>query len=301
MKEIEKNRNKHSLVTTQDLDNLVAEGEENIIRQQEDVDMIHEQKLSKYDTKRELSNLIKECDVIVEVVDARDPLSYRSKELEKNIYHNKDKRLIVIINKIDLVSKQNAEAWGKFIRRDIPTVLFSAHNTNDSSFKELFDIITSITQSLNKKIHVGFVGYPNTGKSSLIQSFKKKYSNIIKAKNIKGVNEIIINNNLRILDKAGVIFSKNEVGPLMPKTAKSSEDIKSPLEIIKTVLENIPHDDLLELYEISDFETREEFLENLAKNKNYLIKGGYPDLERAARSIIDDLISGKIKYETSLD
>lgn len=60
---------------------------------------------SKYDQKRELNTLIANSDFIIEVIDARDPQGYRSKELENNVTKNKDKRLIIIINKIDLVTK----------------------------------------------------------------------------------------------------------------------------------------------------------------------------------------------------
>lgn len=60
---------------------------------------------NKSDFKRELNILINKCDFILEVVDARDPFSYRSKELEHNVTSHKDKRLIILLNKVDLVSK----------------------------------------------------------------------------------------------------------------------------------------------------------------------------------------------------
>jgi ribosome biogenesis GTPase A len=274
MKEIEKNKSKHSLITTKDLDNMVKEGDEkNVIMGEDETVEQKEYQMTKYDLKRELNNLIKESDVIIEVIDARDPLSYRSKELEKNIYNNKDKRLIIILNKVDLVSKENSEAWGKFIRRDIPCFLFSSKGEHDEkTFKELFDLIGSMTATLNKKIHVGFVGYPNTGKAAIIKSLKSKFVNLARGKTLKGFNEIIINNNLRFYDKSGIIFSKNEVGPLMPKSGKSSEEVKAPMEVVKTIVETISHDLLLETYEIAEFENHSEFLENVARHKNLLIK-----------------------------
>jgi len=84
----------------------------------------------------------------------------------------------------------------------------------------------------------------------------------------------------------------------MPKNAKSVENLKSPIDIVKRLLDIIPHDTLLELYEIPDFDSHIEFLENISKIKNLKIKGGYLDVERAARLIINDIIEGKIKYET---
>lgn len=115
---------------------------------------------------------------------------------------------------------------------------------------------------------------------------------------IPGVNEVIIETNLRLYTTPGVILSKNEMGPLMPKSAKSVDNLKNPIDLAKRLLDFMPHDDLLELYEIPDFDNHVEFLENVAKNKNLKIKGGLPDVERAARYIINDIIEGKIKYET---
>lgn len=99
--EIEKNKEKHKLITAQDINNLVAEESGTVVQQTEE-DNKH---VSKYDAKRELNTLISKSDVIIEVLDARDPFAYRSKELESNIMKSKDKRLILIINKVDLVTK----------------------------------------------------------------------------------------------------------------------------------------------------------------------------------------------------
>jgi len=271
-KEIEKNKGKHSMVSGKDLDNMVAENKgENVIQGVDSTEVFINK--TKYDAKRELNSLIKESDVLIEVIDAWDPLSYRSRELEKNIYHNKDKRLIVIINKIDLVSKENAENWGKFIRRDIPTVLFSAkHPKGDTPFKELFEIIHSITSTMNKKISVGLVGYPNTGKSSILKLLREKFITVQRSKAISNYNEIIVKDNLKFFDRPGMISSKNEVGPLMPKSAKNSEDVKNPMQVIENIFGTLDHDELLEMYEISDFENVNEFLEGIARKRNFLIK-----------------------------
>jgi nuclear GTP-binding protein len=271
-KEIEKNKSKHTLVSTKDLDNMVAEEKgENVVKGVDSSEFTGGK--SKYDAKRELNNLIRESDVLIEVLDARDPLSYRSRELEKNIYNNKDKRLIVIINKTDLVSSENAEAWGKFIRRDIPTVLFSAkHPNGEAPFKELLEIIQSITKTMNKKISVGLVGYPNTGKTNILRVLREKFVTVLRSKALPLMNEIVAGPSLRFFDKPGYIVSKNEVGALMPKSAKNSEDVKNPMQVIQNIFDQIGHDEILELYEIPEFENVNDFLENIAKKKNYFIK-----------------------------
>jgi nuclear GTP-binding protein len=104
-----------------------------------------------------------------------------------------------------------------------------------------------------------------------------------------------------VFNNLGYILSKVETGPLMPKNAKSVEDLKTPMEVTKIIYNTIDHDILLEHYEVQEFENHMEFLENLAKQNKFLIKKGYPDVERAARYVIKDIIEGKIKYETSFE
>jgi aspartokinase-like uncharacterized kinase len=102
LKEIEKNKNKNALITPNDIEGLVVEESENKIIENNEAKKI---KISKYDSKRELNNIINASDIIIEVTDARNPILYRSKELEAKILKNKEKKLIILINKADLTSK----------------------------------------------------------------------------------------------------------------------------------------------------------------------------------------------------
>jgi len=262
---------------------------------------------SKNDNKRELAVLINKSDFILEVVDAREPLSYRSKELEHNVLSHKDKRLIIVINKSDLVSKENADSWAKLFRRDCPTILVSTKDDIEfgNSCKELVGLIKSMTAQMNfektKKIHVGIAGYPNTGKSSIVNKFiSNPESKIIKGSSFPGQKEILYEN-IRIFDNVGSIFSKNEAGPLLPKTCKNMDEIKNPMDVLKSLLTTVDHDILLEQYEIAEYDTLNEFLDNIAKKQKFLIKKGYSDIERAAKYILKEIVEGKIKYETTLD
>ena len=271
LKEIEKNRNKHNLITAKDVENLVKEESgDKVISAENDVPMSK----NKYDNKRELNNIIKHSHVVIEVLDARDPLSYRSKELEKKIHLDKEKRLILILNKIDLVS--NAENWGKLFRRDIPTVLFTSkaeQNEIDKVFETLYDIINSLTPHMDK-VNVSLCGFPNTGKSAIINLLKKKFYDTTKSK-VLPCNEIQINKKIKFFDIYGTILSKTETGPLMPRSAKNVEDLKNPVATVESVFNQISYDVLLETYEIAGFETVQEFLTNVALSKNLKIKVKY--------------------------
>jgi len=74
---------------------------------------------------RDLKSVIEQSDVIVEVLDARDPMSCRNKEMEHSIM-SQNKKLVLVLNKIDLVSPENAREWLKLLRDEYPTVLFKA-------------------------------------------------------------------------------------------------------------------------------------------------------------------------------
>lgn len=96
---------KKNEITKEDIDNLVVESEDyKVIR--EKIEQLEEQnkKISKSEYKRRLNQMIAISDVCIQVIDARDPFNFRSKELENNIVKNK-KKMIILLNKVDLVSK----------------------------------------------------------------------------------------------------------------------------------------------------------------------------------------------------
>jgi ribosome biogenesis GTPase A len=269
LKDIEKNRGRHNLISVEDVKNLIQEQDgEKVVKIEEQMTS-----KSKYDNKRELNNIIKNSQVVIEVLDARDPLNYRSKEMEKKLLLDKEKRLIIILNKTDLVSTINAEHWGKLFRRDIPTLLFSCKagiKEIDQAFNSLYEIINAVTPKMDK-VHVSLCGFPNTGKTSILNLLKKKFYDTCKSK-ILPCNEIMPTKKIKFFDICGTILSKNEIGPLMPRSCKDVEDIKNPRGVVDLMFEKISSDYLLETYEIPGFETAEEFLTNVAMSKNLKIK-----------------------------
>ena len=81
-----------------------------------------------------LDQVIDNSDVILEVLDSRDPLTCRSKELESNILSRKgNKKIILILNKIDLIPIQNALDWQKYLSKEFACVLFKSNTQNQSS------------------------------------------------------------------------------------------------------------------------------------------------------------------------
>ena len=285
-----------------------------------------------------LDQVIENSDVILEVLDSRDPLSCRSKELENTILSKKgDKKIILVLNKIDLIPVQNAIDWQKYLSREFGCVLFKANTQNQSSnlsqstlfdknLKEKKDYIEEVlksnkaiggeellnmlknysrTDSGNKSsIVVGVIGIPNVGKSSIINS-------LTRGKNVgvsntpgftKGLQEVILDNNLRLLDCPGVVMSHDENSIL--HNVIRTEEIKEPVEVVGRIFKKMSQDYLFKTYDldISILKGSELTVEKILyligdKLKKYK-RGGLVDLDKAARLVINDWNAGKLKYYT---
>lgn len=102
-----------------------------------------------------------------------------------------------------------------------------------------------------------------------LQKFKLALENIAKHK------EKDINYKLRLLSQSGTIFTRSESGiSLIPKSTKDIDEVKEPLALIKDLFNYVPKEDLIEFYEIPMFEDIIEFLENICKKNNFMIKVG---------------------------
>lgn len=190
--------------------------------------------------RAELERVIDGSDIIIEVVDARDPLGTRSEELEQRVLQKK-KPFILLLNKIDLIPEDVAIQWLKFFKKiKVPACVFraaenganvqranlvtaNARGKNASvGIEELKRTITSIYNGANNangstagdangrksRIVAGIVGIPNVGKSSVINSLAgRKAVGVAPIPGFtKTMSEIDITNHLRILDSPGVVL-----------------------------------------------------------------------------------------------
>ena len=121
--------------------------------------------------------MIDSSDVLVEVLDARDPIGTRCPHAEAFLKKEaKHKHLVFLLNKCDLVPTRVTAAWLKHLSKEAPTVAFHASITNPFGKGALINLLRQFAKlhSDKKQISVGFIGYPNVGKSSIINTLKKK-------------------------------------------------------------------------------------------------------------------------------
>ncbi|CAK8690488.1 unnamed protein product [Clavelina lepadiformis] len=278
---------------------------------------------------KEFKKVVESADVVVEVLDARDPLGCRCLEMEKTILESgTNKRIVLLLNKIDLVPKQNVEDWLKYLRNEFPTVAFKASTQSQKSnltqckvplklinaellsttsqcvgADSLLKLLSNYCRQhdVETSITVGVVGFPNVGKSSVINSLKRtKACNVGAMPGItKAMQEVTLNKNIKILDCPGIVMATgtNDTAVILRNCVKI-ESLDDPVTPVAAILSRCNKQQIMMRYNVVDYEDALEFLEQLAHRKGKLKKGGVPNIDFAAKSILQDWNSGKISYYT---
>ncbi|EFJ26169.1 hypothetical protein SELMODRAFT_97911, partial [Selaginella moellendorffii] len=275
---------------------------------------------------KELLKVIEASDVIIEVLDARDPLGTRCPDMERLVFKSQtSKRLVLLLNKIDLVPKEIAEKWLKYLREELPTVAFKCNTqmqrSNLSRKKSKSKVILetssdclgadtllqllknySRSDELKRAITVGIVGLPNVGKSSLINSLKR--SRAVSAGGTPGLTrtmqEVQLDKHVKLLDCPGVVLaSATDSKPLMDlRNCTRIEKLADPVAPVKEIVSKCGHEKLMSFYKIPSFSTVDEFLQLVATIRGKFKKGGVVDTETAARIVLHDWNEGKISHYT---
>ncbi|VDK72686.1 unnamed protein product [Litomosoides sigmodontis] len=271
----------------------------------------------------EVRKTVESADIVIEVLDARDPLGCRNRSVEESVL-NAGKRLVLLLNKIDLVPKENVRKWLIYLRRQSPTIAFKAstqeqtRNLGRFSLSNLHsstakcvgaDLVMKLllnycrNKNIKTSVRVGVVGYPNVGKSSFINSLKRKrVCNVGAVPGItRQVQEVDLDKHIRLLDSPGVILESKgclDSSEIALKNAIRVESIADPTAPIQAILRRCSRDSLILHYEIPEFKTCDEFLSYIARKGGRLKKGGRPDLNAAARKVLTDWNCGKLRYFT---
>ncbi|XP_051027307.1 nucleolar GTP-binding protein 2 [Acomys russatus] len=250
----------------------------------------------------ELYKVIDSSDVVVQVLDARDPMGTRSPHIEAYLKKEKPwKHLIFVLNKCDLVPTWATKRWVAVLSQDYPTLAFHASLTNPFGKGAFIQLLRQFGKlhTDKKQISVGFIGYPNVGKSSVINTLRsKKVCNVAPiAGETKVWQYITLMRRIFLIDCPGVVYpSEDSETDIVLKGVVQVEKIKSPQDHIGSVLERAKPEYITKTYKIDSWENAEDFLEKLAFRTGKLLKGGEPDLQTVGKMVLNDWQRGRIPF-----
>ncbi|CAF1240035.1 unnamed protein product [Adineta steineri] len=278
---------------------------------------------------REFKKVVDASDIIIQVLDARDPLGCRCPQVEQAVLTSgKNKKLILLLNKIDLIPRDNLDKWLKYLRNEFPTIAFrsSTQNQRDrlghvkASLKAcdehllkssnkcigastLMSLLSNYCrkQDIKTSITVGIVGFPNVGKSSVINSLKR--SQACETGSMPGITKqmqtIKLDKLIKLFDSPGIVMSKDtDPASLVLRNCVRIETIENPVPPIELLLNRCSKEQMMLHYNLSDFQDVNEFLSKMALKMGSLKKGGIPDINKAAQRILSDWTNGKLTYFT---
>lgn len=272
-------------------------------------------------TRKQITEDLKLVDVVIEILDARIPISSQNPEI-KQITRNKKK--VIVLNKYDLADESDNKKWMEhFIKQGNKVVLVDSNTgkgVNDV-IKQVQEIMQEELKKLaekgriGRKIRVMIIGIPNVGKSSFINRIAKK--NSAEVGNRPGVTKqkkwIRINEEIELMDTPGVLwpkFESEEVALNLAFTGTIKDEILEITEIAycltKFLLENYKNN-LIERYSldeqlIKDILSQEqdenqniyEIMQLIGKRRGAIISGGNIDDEKTSKIILDDFRSGRL-------
>lgn len=295
--------------------------------------------------------VVDEADVVLYVLDARDPEGTRSREVERSVVAAAagGKRLILILNKVDLIPPKVLRDWLVYLRRYFPTLpvraahaAANAHMFNhrdlsvQSTSAALFKALKSYAASrdLKRAVSVGVIGYPNVGKSSIINALLSRVSGKgassakacpagAEAGVTTSIRKVKIDSKLTLLDSPGVVFpsssSVQSGGLVAIKNATEAhahlvllnavppKQIDDPVPAVSLLLRRLSSTpDLLQkltnVYDIpavlpssADGDITSDFLVQVARKRGRIGRGGIPNLNAAAMTVVTDWRDGRIQ------
>ncbi|KAI8828006.1 NUC091 domain-containing protein [Chytriomyces cf. hyalinus JEL632] len=264
---------------------------------------------SKGQSKRiwgELYKVVDSSDVIIHVLDARDPMGTRCKNIESHLRKEaKHKHLIFVLNKCDLVPTWVTAKWVKILSKEYPTLAFHASITNSFGKGSLIQLLRQFANlhSDKKQISVGFIGYPNTGKSSIINTLRnKKVCNVAPIPGETKIWQYItLMKRIYLIDCPGIVYpSPNDSETdIILKGVVRVENISQPEDHIVDVLKRVRADYIQRTYDVQSWVDHIDFLTQIAKRSGRLLKMGEPDVGTVAKMILNDWLRGKIPYYTT--
>lgn len=256
-------------------------------------------------TRELIQENLKMVDAVIEVIDARIPVSSRNPIIDELV---KSKPRIIVLNKSDLADVGRSKAWEEKFKNEGNRVI-SMNCMSGAGVKELFKLLEKMAADKNKErtmqkaYRLMIVGVPNVGKSSLINRMtgKKSAQTGDRPGVTRGKQWLKLANNMQLLDTPGILWPKFEdpkAGLNLAFCGSIKDEILDVptlgMELIGVLAEDYP-DLLQERYKLDEIaETPLENMENMAMKRGCILPGKRIDYERIGKLVLDEFRGGKI-------
>lgn len=261
----------------------------------------------------ELYKVVDSSDVLVEVLDVRDPMGTRSRQLEQHIKKDRPfKHIVLLLNKCDLVPTWVTDRWIEVLGKEFPTIAFKASVDHPFGKRALIGVLRQFADLMKNRKHVsvGFIGYPNVGKSSVINTLRGK--KVCVTAPIPGETKVWqyvdLTSKIYLIDCPGIVRgSEGGHSCSMDSSVKKilrgvvrAEKIHEAENYMGPVIETVGRDNIHAHYGVEESDRSwtdvNDLLELLARRWGRLGKGGEPIVSQVATKIIMDIQRGKVPY-----
>ncbi len=258
--------------------------------------------------KRMMQEDIKLIDLVIELVDARIPISSKNPDIDELA---KNKARLILLNKSDLAEEKQNDAWTEYFKSKGFSVV-KVNSKKGGGIKSIQGVIQEACKEkmerdrkrgiLNRPVRAMVVGIPNVGKSTFINSFAGKAC--AKTGNKPGVTKgkqwIRLNKNVELLDTPGILWPKFEdqtvglrlafIGSLKDEILNTEELAAEMIQFMKKYYTGV----LAQKYNIEEVDDPYQCLAKIAESRHCLLKGNELDTEKAAALLVDDFRNGKL-------
>lgn len=268
-------------------------------------------------TRRLIEENLKLVDIVVELLDARLPMSSRNPQIDEIV---KDKPRLILLNKSDIADKEITKKWIEYFSKNNIAAI-SISSTQSKNLNIIFDKCREVLKDklqkqkekgiVNKPIKIMVVGVPNVGKSSFINKLSGKKSAITGDRPgvTRGKQWIRLKSGFELLDTPGILWPKFEdeqIGIKLAFTGAIKDEIMDiellAVKLLEFLKETYP-ESLTNRYKMTDFDDLDgyEMLIMLGRKRGFVVSGGEIDTLRAANILLDEFRGarlGEISLET---
>ena len=258
--------------------------------------------------RRMMQENIKLIDLIIELVDARVPLSSRNPDIDEL---SKNKARLILLNKADLAEERMNDEWVEYFKEKGYSAV-KVNSKKGGGIKSIQSVIQEACKEkterdrkrgiLNRPVRAMVVGIPNVGKSTFINALAGKAC--AKTGNKPGVTKgkqwIRLNKNVELLDTPGILWPKFEdqqvglklafIGSIKDEILQTEELAAELVRFLKSEYPGV----LEEKYDIPEADDVYECIRNIAESRHCLVRGSELDTEKAAAILLDDFRGGRL-------